>query len=140
MFVPTELDLRATLELDLSEPVRTGPAFFVRQAAESATIQSLKLVATAYDADGLRELTEAERNRVAYNARRLRLRGPTETVVDHHAPKGSHFTLRELLNAVEETERQTRGHGGGGVDVHHVYFEGIESVRGGDVWQIVWGS
>jgi hypothetical protein len=46
-----------------------------------------------------------------------------------------------MLNAVAETERQTRDKSEwfDGVDVHHIYFEGIHQGSDG-VWEIYWGS
>ena len=71
---------------------------------------------------------------------RLRSRGDEE-VVTHDAPNGSHFTVRELLRAVEETERRARPRSQwfGGIDVHHVCFEGLYLWDAG-VWTILWGS
>ncbi len=52
-----------------------------------------------------------------------------------------HFTVRELLQAVEDTERQTRGKSDwfDGVDIHHVYFEGLHEEEPG-IHTIYWGS
>ena len=47
----------------------------------------------------------------------------------------------DLLRAIEETERQTRGQSKwfDGVDVHHCFFEGIALADDG-TWSIHWGS
>ncbi|MGA9520488.1 MAG: hypothetical protein WBV82_03435 [Myxococcaceae bacterium] len=71
----------------------------------------------------------------------IRLRGEAGDPVEHRAPNGKHFTVRELVKAVEETERQSRSRSNwlGGIDVHHVYFEGIHPENDG-TWSIAWGS
>src|SRR5262249_44443192 len=67
--------------------------------------------------------------------------GLDERVVEHRAPDGGAFTVRDLAAAIAETERQTRGGTNwfGGIDVHHVYFEGLMLDDDG-VWTIGWGS
>jgi len=60
-------------------------------------------------------------------------------VVVHRAPSAGAFTVRDLLAAVEETERRTRAQSEwfGGVDIHHCFFQGIE-VDDQGVWRISW--
>ncbi len=69
----------------------------------------------------------------------LTLRGLGKPV--RHTQPDCEFTVRDVLEAVEETERQTRGQTAwfGGIDVHHVYFEGFDGEED-DVWLIGWGS
>ena len=64
-----------------------------------------------------------------------------KNVVSHNAPNGEFFTVRDLLHAVEETERQTRGQTQelGSSCWCHIFFEGIHLVADG-VWDISWGS
>ncbi|MFN2547487.1 MAG: hypothetical protein ABR567_08655 [Myxococcales bacterium] len=109
---------------------------------ETATIKSLRLEMGVFHVDGRRPLTEAELGLVAFEEPDIRLRGESGDCITHKAPNGRHFTVRDLIEAVEETERQTRGKTrwlGGGVDVHHVYFEGLEPEKDGS-WTICWGS
>ncbi|GAB2663226.1 hypothetical protein GCM10027088_47380 [Nocardia goodfellowii] len=70
----------------------------------------------------------------------LNLRGFGDPV-EHRASNGKWFTVRDLVTAIAETERRTRQQSQwyGGVDVHHVYFEGIHEGADG-VWEIYWGS
>lgn len=88
-----------------------------------------------------RDLTPEELDRVVIRGKRIRLRGLSGDVVSHDAPNGEFFTVRELLQAVEETERQTRDRSKwfGGIDVHHCYFEGMRLDKDGS-WHIRWGS
>jgi hypothetical protein len=72
---------------------------------------------------------------------RMRNERVPDVVADHASPDGMAFTIRELASAVEETERRARGSTAwfGGVDVHHVFFEGIHLDDAG-TWNIRWGS
>ena len=62
-------------------------------------------------------------------------------VVEHSAPNGNSFTIQDMIIAIEVTERKSRGSSEwlGGIDVHHIYFEGIHQNENGD-WEIPWGS
>lgn len=86
-------------------------------------------------------LTEAQLNSIAYRHSTINLVGLAGVPVLHKAPNGKHFSCRDLLDAVEETERQTRDKTDwfGGVDAHHIFYEGIDLVRPG-LWRIMWGS
>ena len=89
-----------------------------------------------------RDLTEDEWSRVVLHTPLIRMRGENDAqVVEHRALGGVAFTVRDLAAAIAETERHTRGGTvwDGGIDVHHIYFEGIELEEDG-VWLISWGS
>jgi hypothetical protein len=60
--------------------------------------------------------------------------------VTEHVADGGAFTVRDLAGAIATTERASRGSSEwfGGIDVHHVFFEGIEDDDG--AWRICWGS
>lgn len=88
---------------------------------------------------GDRRLTRAELDRVAFRGGQIKLRGEAGKVVSHDAPNGEFFTVRDLLHAVEETERQTRGRADESDLFCHIFFEGIGLAADG-VWDISWGS
>lgn len=135
--------LSGKLEIELTAPTeRIGNLENVR-ATPDAQIKSLTLAAEVFNrqTDTFRDLTDEERQSVAFQAPQITLRGEGGGAVTHDAPNGEFFTVQALLNAVAATERQTRDDSEwfGGVDVHHVFFEGI--VEGEDgVWEIYWGS
>jgi hypothetical protein len=134
-------ELSGTLRIQLSEPTeRVVEELENQKATPSAVIVSLHLDATIHENDDFRELTDEELERVALAQTEVAL-GSHGRAIRHAAPNGVHFTVRELLAAVEETERQTRGASDwfDGVDVHHVFFEGIQLGDDG-VWAIRWGS
>ena len=116
------------------------------KAPTTATLTRVTLRAEVYEEEDdncegdPRALTEEELSRVAFTGEHLVLRGLGEPV-RHRAPDGRRFTVRDVLAAVEETERQTRGDSEwfGGIDMHHVFFEGLYLEEEG-VWTIYWGS
>jgi hypothetical protein len=135
--------LSGKLEIELDTPAEPVANLLNLRAAPDARIVRVELRAEVYnpDTEEFRPLTPAELDSVAFRGRSIKLQSEDGEVVAHDAPSGSHFTVRELLRAVEETERRTRAHSEwlGGIDVHHVFFEGIEPGEDG-VWEVCWGS
>ena len=147
--------INGDLEIELSIPPRQIGNLMNMEADADAEIVSVKLKPHLYDeaTDDIRDLTPEELDRVAYRGSQIKLRNPdAERVITHQAPNGRYFTVRELLAAVEETERQVRGDTEwfDGVDIQHVYFEGIYPPDEDDldddeefepgVFDIYWGS
>jgi hypothetical protein len=135
--------LSGELKVTLSAPTeKIGSSANVRATPE-AEIESLELAAEVFHRDSgtFRALTPDELRSVAFRASQITLQGEGGGTVTHQAPNGKFFTVQELLKAVAETERQTRDKSEwfGGVDVHHVFFEGIHQGDDG-VWKIYWGS
>ena len=149
--VPGELEgwdflnaLSGTLRIELSEPPQAiSPNLVNQKASPEAQIESVTLEPSVYlrEQREFRELTDEELARPALRAARIRLRGEGGGIVEHEAPDGEQFTVADLIAAVEETERQTRGDSEwfDGVDVHHVFFEGLHQ-EDDDLWRIDWGS
>jgi hypothetical protein len=135
--------LSGTLEIELDVPAEPIGNLSNLRAEPDARIVRLELRAEVFNpkTEEFRPLTPAELDSVAFRGGSIRLRSEDGEAVSHAAPNGSYFTVRELLRAVEETERQSRAGSEwfGGVDVHHVYFEGIHPDED-DVWEIYWGS
>ena len=135
--------LSGQLEIELDTPaVPIGDLENVR-AEEDAKIVRIKMKAEVFirETDEFRPLTTDEWASIAFRGGSIRLKSEEGDAISHDAPNGKSFTVRELLQAVEETERQTRAGSEwfGGVDVHHVFFEGIHADADG-VWEIYWGS
>jgi len=136
--------LSGRLEIELSEPAeRITPHLLNLKASPTAIVTSLRLDTYMLDEEAheRRPLTEIEHGLVVFEGPRLILRGDSGGPFEHHAPNGRSFTVRDVIAAVESTERQTRGSSDwlGGVDVHHVYFEGLAPEDDGS-WSICWGS
>ena len=135
--------ISGTLEIELSEPAKPVGNLLNVAASPDAEICSIKLrpYFIEEDADDGRDLTPDELALVVIPQPTIRLRGEGGSVVEHQAPNREHFTVADLLQAIEETERRTRGESEwlGGVDVHHIYFEGIAKDSDGS-WMILWGS
>jgi hypothetical protein len=135
--------LSGVLRIVLTEPAQqAAPHLLNLVASPTAKIASASFELHVYEDEDDRELTEEEWARVVIHAPRIRMRSvdTDEIVIDHDAPNGSSFTVRDLATAIAKTERDSREHGEwlGGVDVHHIFFEGIELEDG--AWTICWGS
>lgn len=135
--------LNGTLEIELTVPAELSARTYNRRASPEAQISNLRLNAAVFNpkTDEFRDMTPDELDSVAFRGNRIRLRGLSGDVIPHDAPNEAFFTVRELLHAVEETERRTRDRTEwfGGIDVQHCFFEGIYLAPDG-VWDIVWGS
>src|SRR5688500_5202753 len=122
-------NLSAKLKIHLTEaPERIGNLDNLR-ATPDAEIKSLELVGKVFNPGSKtsRDLTKEELQSIAFRGSEITLRGEGGGTVIHKAPNGKFFTVRELLDAVVETERHSRGQSKwlDGIDVHHVFFEGI---------------
>lgn len=104
------------------------------RAQPGASITSLRL-------NPSRPLKNSELDAVAYDGPAIVLQGAGHVPMLHEPQQGKgFFTVRDLLDAVEKTERDTRhlSEWFGGIDVHHVFFEGF--CLEDNVWHICWGS
>jgi len=110
-------------------------------APPTAKVVSVSLELEVRRGDGERALTDGEWGRVVLRAPSIRLRSDSGEVMEHAASDGKAFTTRDLAAAIEKSERKGRESGRwlGGVDVHHVFFEGVLPDSDG-VWAICWGS
>ncbi|WP_394843174.1 hypothetical protein LZC95_39750 [Pendulispora brunnea] len=135
--------LSGRLHLALSEePTRITPNLLNLAAPPTARVTDASITFKVFEDGNFRALTEEEWGRVVMRTPSIRMRDRLgELVVEHLAPDGSVFSVRDLCAAVEETARRSRASSKwfGGVDVHHVYFEGIHLDEDG-VWDIRWGS
>ncbi|MFI6996408.1 hypothetical protein [Nocardia sp. NPDC050175] len=133
--------LSGTLAIVLTEPTENVAANLSNQrAAATATITEVSFAPNVFEDGDFRDLTDDEFDRVVLDLPALNLRGFGDPV-EHRAPNGKCFTVRDLVAAISETERSTRQQSQwfGGIDVHHIFFEGIHEGDDG-VWEIYWGS
>jgi hypothetical protein len=135
--------LSGRLDIALSEPAQPISKGLQNLAASpSARVERVSLTMRVLEDKELRNLTDEEWARVVLRTPVIRMSGNDgKRVVGHGAPNGATFTVRDLAAAIAETETQTRGETKwfGGIDVHHIYFEGLTLDKDG-VWFIVWGS
>jgi hypothetical protein len=135
--------LSGNLDIELTVPAERIGNLLNMAAPPEARVKSVKLVPQVYEEDkgDFRDLTPEELDLVAYRNPKIKLRSEEGEAIEHKAPNGRYFTVRELIAAVEETERKTRDQTDwfGGVDVQHVFFEGIHESDDG-VFDIYWGS
>lgn len=149
----------ATLIIELDIPPHQVGELLNQYAAESAKIKSVKFNVSAVDYRNVnRPPSDSELDVIVFKQTTLNLcsdldlraaRLPdSKVIVAHSAPNGKYFTVRDVIAAIEATEFQTRQHTDwfGGVDVHHIFFEGIHRhpYRHEEVtesaWEICWGS
>lgn len=132
--------LDGILRIELTEaPVQTAPHMLNMKAPGTAELRSIRFEVHVRVGDGNRELTQAELDSIAFDAPQIQMRGDTGEIVANDAPNGRHFTVRDLVRAVEETELRTRGASEwlGGIDVHHIFFEGVLPEADG-TWSLCW--
>ncbi|MGL5824288.1 MAG: hypothetical protein ACRCYU_05535 [Nocardioides sp.] len=127
-----------SLKLDVStpdvEPEKSG------DDQEFAVVDGNQVPMT-YGVD-YRPLTADEYETAAFRGSSIRLQSHRSEPVVHQAPNGAFFTVGDLLRAIEETERQARPNSVGfmgGIDVDHIYFDGLHK-KDDDVWMTLWGS
>ncbi|MFQ6326940.1 hypothetical protein ACLMAL_12460 [Nocardia sp. CWNU-33] len=133
--------LSGTLAIELTEPTENVAANLSNQrATATAAIRGVSFTLNVFENGDFRDVTVDEFDRVVLELPMLNLRGFGDPV-EHRAPNGEWFTVRDLAAAIAETERSTRQQSQwfGGVDVHHIFFEGIHE-RDDGVWEIYWGS
>ncbi|TWT85549.1 hypothetical protein Pla123a_03560 [Posidoniimonas polymericola] len=119
--------LSGTLEIELNNPANPVAGLLNLSADSDAKITAVRLAPEVFvdSTNDFRPLSEAELASTAYLVSSIRLRGEfRDTTVDHEA-----------------TERMTREKTKwlGGVDVHHIFFEGLHPDEDGN-WVIQWGS
>jgi len=135
--------LGGKLEIELSEEtIPINPNVANKKATPTATITRVVMKGEFYESDeiGYRDLLKRELDQIAFNDSSIILSGAGNEPIEHRASNESFFTVRELFKAIETTEQKTRHKTDwfGGINVHHVYFEGIECESG--IWSIFWGS
>jgi hypothetical protein len=94
-----------------------------------------------FDGQQFQKLTEAELDRVVLLEPQVRLVGEGRAACDFDAPNGESFRVRDLIDAIERTERRVRNDPdwAGGADRENILFEGIHYDTDG-LWRIVWGA
>jgi hypothetical protein len=133
--------LSGTLQIKLSEATHALSERLMNQVASpSARIEQIGLELNVYENREFRDLTDAEWSTLVIRDAVIRMRGEGPAIVEHHAPSAAGFTVRDLADAIAKTEREGRSDTEwyGGIDTHHVFFEGIRDDDG--VWAIRWGS
>ena len=96
------------------------------------------------DNDDIPKVTEEELASVAYGRPEITLSssGHSQLKMTFKAPSGQqHFSVRDLLDAICEFEAEDRVQYDwfGGIDVHHVFYEGMTQKSDGS-WTAWWGS
>jgi hypothetical protein len=130
------------LQFQMSEaPVRITERLENLRAPASARITGVSLEFQVLNED-LRPLTAEELSRVVFPTPVLRMRSGEvlDVVVEHRAPSPQGFSIADVAAAIARTEQEARPRSEwfGGVDIHHVFFEGL--IWEEEAWTINWGS
>lgn len=137
--------LSGRLRVNISEPARAMEPLANLVAPSTAQLVSVSLSMDVFEEEkgDFRDLTEEEWSLVVLRAAQIRLRSRygDGRVVEIPAKDGQTFTVADLRRAIEETEGASRGTSKwfDGIDVHHIFFEGIGQSEDG-VWLVRWGS
>lgn len=137
-------ELGGRLRIELTEPSRAISEQLMNQVAPpNARIAGVSFEMYAFANDEIEDLSEEQWQRVVLRSPRIRMRDirTPETCIEAAAPNGISFTVRDLAAAIERTELHCRASSDwlDGIDVHHVYFEGMTLGADG-VWEVHWGS
>ena len=90
--------------------------------------------------DDLVELSDKELDVCAYKSKSIRL-----SCGEYFAPEGKdYFSIKDLLQAICENEETDRAREEnlwfGGIDCHHIFFEGMSLDCWGNYYHVSWGS
>lgn len=130
--------LSISLEIEVSEDYYHPTMTMMRFASPGARVLAVQPLVGRYTADDIVELGDREWASLAYDRPEITLANNVHRTFRAASDDG--FTVRELVDAICAFEKEDRAHTDwfGGVDVHAVFFEGLE--RDGDAWRIVYGS
>jgi len=139
-------NLSGTIEIELTEDKQSlGNTWMVR-ASETAHIKNISWDPQVCQRKNkewfFRPLTDEERSLVAFKEPTIRVYTyENRELVEHRAPNGKFFTVDDMMAMVQRHELQTRGGSEwfGGIDCHHIYFEGLHPKEDG-TWEMYWGS
>jgi hypothetical protein len=135
--------ISAFLKVELSEDPQPIGNLENKAANPNAEILSISLEPQVFEKamDDFRALAQEELDLVVFRGAHIDMCGESGQVIGHDPPNGLYFSVQDLLLAVSETERKTRGNTQwlGGIDVQHCFFEGIQRDEDG-IWHISWGS
>ena len=141
-------NISATLDIEIKSRRKNArraisPNLLNEIVLPNSKIAKIKLEAEIYEEEkeSFREITANELNEVVFKSSKITLKAQSGDKVEYLAPNGKHFTVKDILSAVEDAERQTRANTNwfGGIDVHHVFFEGLHKQKDGS-FEIHWGS
>jgi hypothetical protein len=133
-----------TLHITLNKPSKpVAPMMANQKAQPGSKLVDIVFEPQVYDPVGDGKPKEKDLNKVVISAPQITLVGENGESVTLPAPNGKNFTVGNLFDAIGETERKTRGSSNwmGGIDLHHIYFEGLYEVGNTPhTYLIAWGS
>ena len=138
-------NVTGTLDIKLKKGKRQfiSEALINECAEPSARIKSMKLELQMYNRDSeenFRDLTVSELDAIVLDEDNIILYDYLSKEKTKHSFAGP-ITLRDLQTAIELHEEQVRSKTEwfGGVDIHHIFFEGLTLLDDGS-YNVSWGS
>lgn len=132
------------LRIELSvDPIQLSDNIFNVKAEPNAEIKSVIFDLTIFDKDDYIELTLEEQNLVLFKTSTIKLLSK-KGLVQAYTSTHSEITMSEIKTLIATVEKDFRvdpkSYWYGGIDVHHVFFEGLHYDATKDAWEIHWGS
>lgn len=137
-------DLGGTIHIEMSEEPKQIGTLLNQRSVSSSKVLGVSWDPHVYIEDDTRELTSKELELIVFQDCSIKLRSyaclKPSKIVEHKAPNGKYFTVKDMIAVICEQERQTRGDTDwfGGIDIHHIFFEGLTPDK--DVWIVSYGS
>lgn len=137
-------DLGGCVCIEMSEEPKHKRLMLNQYSSPTSKVKEVSWDPYIYTEDDTREPTPEELKLVVFEAPSIKLRSHAclspSKVIEHTAPDGKYFTVKDMIKVICETEQQTRDETDwfGGVDIHHVFYEGLTLNE--DVWTVSWGS
>ena len=132
-------NLSFTLCIEMTKPsILIGNSYNEMQHSDSSIIDISTSEVSEYLNGDFKELTKKELDEVAFVGKTITF---TDYVSKTFKNEKGFFSVKELLKNLVLFEKENRPHTEwfGGIDCHHVFFEGIFKVKGG-AYSISWGS
>ena len=138
--VPCVSKLLWSLCFDMSEPsLPLKPLLNHRETPNSNIVSLTHSTISIFDEGEGVDLTDEELNQPGFIGAQITL-CDTDTKISYKNEKG-YFTILELVEVIVEFEKvaRTKTTWFGGIDTHHIYFEGVTPCSD-EGWYTHWGS
>lgn len=134
-------NLSGILQIKLTKPTYRIGRLYNEFADKNAKIKSIDFHFDFGDEECYEEPIKEIYKQIAIKAKSINIKSETDQIIKFIAPNGKYFTFKDLEKIVKTVEKKTRGNTEwfGGIDCHHIFFEGIHKVKKG-LYQLHWGS
>ena len=135
-------DLSMTLKIDI-ETYQHGMLLnsFVKPGVQIKDMELTRPEKYDESTDEFIELTKKELDKIEYPFQEITIKSFNENKIKFKSKSKKGFTVRELIECIKDVENIARPESEwfGGIDAHHIFFEGLGKIRDG-IYEIYWGS